>query len=377
MFMKNLCTRYRRLVVVAAAFGAFVCSNAQAASSLRGFKTNTDKRVVDLSELKPAGVGKDGIPAIDRPRFVPPRIADNWLRPREPVIAVHIGRRSKAYPLQILIWHEIVNDQIGDVPIAVTFCPLCYSAIVFDRRIQGKTHTFGVSGFLRHSDMVMYDRRTETLFQQFTGEGLVGDHAGVQLKRLPAQIISFGQFRNSYPNGDILSRRTGYNRSYGRNPYVGYDDIGNSPFLYKGPTDGRLAPMQKLITVSIGETHVAYPYSVTERSKVINDDAGSEPIVVFHVDGALSALDSDRTTASKHIGSTGVFSRRVAGDTLDFYERGGEIRDQQTQSSWDITGKAIKGRLRGVRLAPIPHGDYFAFAWLVFRPQTRIYKPEP
>jgi hypothetical protein len=156
---------------------------------LPGLKTNTSKSTIDLKELQRGGPGKDGIPPIDKPVFIDQKSAQKWLRSNEPVISLAINDQSKAYPLQILMWHEIVNDTLAGVPVAVTFCPLCYSANVFDRKINGKSYSFGISGMLRHSDMVMYDHQTESLWQQISGEAIVGDMVGSQLKRIPAQII--------------------------------------------------------------------------------------------------------------------------------------------------------------------------------------------
>lgn len=145
------------------------------AQKFNDWKTDTSKRNIDLSELISGGPPKDGIPAINHPTFISPEDADSWLEQDEPVIAFQLNGTARAYPLQILIWHEIVNDNFGDTPVLVTFCPLCYSAIVFDRRIDGETHQFGVSGFLRNSDLIMFDRKTESLWQQFTGEAIVDD----------------------------------------------------------------------------------------------------------------------------------------------------------------------------------------------------------
>ena len=169
---------------------------------LKGWDTNTAKRTIELNELMSGGPGKDGIPAIDNPKFVKPGKEAKWLKPVEPVISLLVNDKAKAYPLQILMWHEIVNDRIGDVPVTVSFCPLCYSANVFDRRVKDKEYTFGVSGMLRYSDMVMYDHQTESFWQQFTGGAIVGDMVGSSLKRIPAQIISFEQFRT------IIQKRT-------------------------------------------------------------------------------------------------------------------------------------------------------------------------
>ncbi len=344
---------------------------------LPGWRTNTQKRIIELDELQSGGPGKNGIPSINNPRFAAADRTRRWLKPVEPVISLNLNGRTKAYPLQILIWHEIVNDSIGGTPIAVTFCPLCYSAIVFDRTIDGRAYSFGVSGMLRHSDMVMYDRHTETLWQQLSGQALVGDLVGKTLKQLPAQIISFEQFRKAYPEGLVLSRQTGFRRRYGENPYAGYDDIKRSPFLFRGKTDGRLKPMEKVIAVTIGDRSKAYPYSISRRLQVINDKVESEPLVVFHDRGAASALHAPVIAHSKQAGSTGVFSRRLEDKLLIFTRQNNTVIDQQTKSTWTITGKAIAGPLKGKQLTPIPHGDYFAFAWLVFKTNTEIYsRPE-
>ncbi|MCH7761538.1 DUF3179 domain-containing protein, partial [candidate division TA06 bacterium] len=257
---------------------------------------------------------------------------------------------------------------------AVTFCPLCYSAIVFDRTVDGREYTFGVSGMLRHSDLVMYDRETESLWQQLMGEAIVGDMTGVKLKQLPAQIISFEQFSTAFPHGQVLSRKTGYKKNYGHNPYIGYDDISQKPFLYEGKQDDRLPPMEKVVTVSIGNVDKAYPHSITKRLRVISDRVGGKPIVIFHGDGTVSALDRSKISASREIGSTGVFDPRLEDTVLSFQFVEGKFIDQETGSVWDITGQAVDGKLKGQRLVPIAHGDYFAFAWFAFKPKTEIYK---
>ncbi|MEX0771231.1 MAG: DUF3179 domain-containing (seleno)protein [Balneolaceae bacterium] len=141
-----------------------------------GWDTDLGNRSIDLDELHSGGPGKDGIPSIDRPVYISQEKAREWMADREPVIAVNLNGIGRAYPLQILMWHEIVNTRFDDLPVSVTFCPLCYSALVFDRRIEGEVLEFGVSGFLRHSDLVMFDRSTESLWQQITGEAIVGTY---------------------------------------------------------------------------------------------------------------------------------------------------------------------------------------------------------
>jgi hypothetical protein len=339
-----------------------------------GWDTNITKTSIELSELKSGGPPKDRIPAINDPKFILQNEASNWISESEPVIAFELNGTSKAYPLQIMIWHEIVQDQFGEIPVLITFCPLCYSAIVFDRRIDGKTHDFGVSGFLRHSDMIMFDRKTESLWQQFTGEALVGDYTGKQLKILPSQIMSFKQYRVAYSAGKVLSKDTGHRRSYGQNPYAGYDDINNTPLYMDETEDGRLKPMEKVVGVRIDDSQRAYPYSISQQEKVINDQLNETPIVIFHIEGARSAMDASQIKQSRKDGSTGVFNRKTDNETLSFSFEDGNIIDNQTRSRWDISGKAIGGPLEGQQLEPLISGDYFAFAWLVFWPETEIYK---
>jgi len=342
--------------------------------SYPNWTTNFSKTSIDLSELNSGGPGKDGIPAIIHPKFISIEDASDWINEKEPVIVVEINKKTRAYPLQILIWHEIVNDKIDETSILVTFCPLCYSAIVFNRSINGMTPTFGVSGLLRNSDLVMYDLFTESFWQQFTGEAIVGDLLGTKLEVLPSQILSFKQFRNTYPNGVVLSKNTGYRRRYGINPYRGYDDIDQTPIMYKGEKDERLPPNEKVIGVKLGKIGKAYPYSITSQKKVINDTISGKPVVIFHVDGARSALDSWLVSDSKEVGTTGVFNRIVDGTTLHFSYQSNQIVDNETSSVWDITGRCIKGKFKGSQLSKINYGDYFSFAWFAFYPNTHLYK---
>jgi len=339
-----------------------------------GWETDFSKSNVDLSTIQ-VNLPRDGIRSIDNPKFVSQSDAARWLDDREPVLSLEIDGEARAYPLQILTWHEIVNDHFDDTPVAVTFCPLCYSAIAFDRRIDGRVHEIGVSGMLRHSDMVMYDRTTQSLWQQITGEAIAGEYTGKMLKKYPAQIISFEQFREAHPDAPVLSKNTGMDRQYGRNPYPGYDDIDQRPWLFDGRQDGRLPPMEKVIGLTLDGGHVkAYPHSLTKKENVIHDNVGGTPVVVFHTrKGATSALDGGRIAGSKDIGSTGVFSPIVDGDVLEFSFENGHFKDAQTASTWNISGKAIEGPLKGTELERLTHADVFSFAWFVLYPDTGLY----
>ncbi|MEA1887151.1 MAG: DUF3179 domain-containing protein [Bacteroidota bacterium] len=225
---------------------------------------NTDKsnRIVPLEEFTTL-LRPDEIPPIDKPEFWDTRKASEMFFKHEPVIVIETGKEAKAYPLSIMTYHEIINDTIGGMPVSVTYCPLCNSAIVFDRRLQFKGKEwlldFGVSGMLRNSDLVMWDRQTESWWQQFTGESLVGELAGAQLTQVPSMLISLEEFIESYPDGLILSTNTGHNARYGTNPYTGYDDPGNTqPRLYSGEVDQRLPAMERVIDIHVN--HFAFAW---------------------------------------------------------------------------------------------------------------------
>ncbi len=345
------------------------------AQSADTWRTDFSRHTVPLDEIVSGGPPKDGIPAIDQPVFVSTKDADRWLGGREPVIVVAVGKDVRAYPLQILIWHEIVNDRVGDVPVTVTFCPLCNTALVFDRRFDGRVLDFGTTGRLRHSDLVMYDRQTESWWQQATGEGIVGELAGGQLTPVSAPTVSWSTFKSSHPDGRVLSRDTGYDRPYGRNPYARYDRPDGAPWtrFFKKRADDRLPAMERVVAVSIEASSVAYPFTTLRTRRVVNDEIDDQPIVVLWTPGTASAVDASSIARGRDVGSSGVFGRRVGERILTFEPaRTGVFRDRQTGSTWNILGSAIAGPLAGSALKPIPHGNHFWFAWAAFRPGTRI-----
>jgi hypothetical protein len=254
----------------------------------------------------------------------------------------------------------------------VTFCPLCNTAIVFDRRLDGRVLDFGTTGNLRHSDLVMWDRQTESWWQQVTGEAIVGELTGRQLTMLPATIVSWEEFRGRFPGGRVLSRQTGFSRSYGTNPYAGYDRIDQPPFLFQGRPDGRLPPMERVVALEGGGEAVAYPYGLLRQRRVVADTVGGRPVVVFHQGGTTSALDASDIARSKDVGATGVFRPEVDGRPLTFEWREGGFVDRETGSRWSVTGLATAGPLAGKQLEPVVHAVPFWFAWAAFRPQTRV-----
>jgi hypothetical protein len=340
------------------------------------WKTDFSKRSVALDEIQSGGPPKDGIPALDRPRFVGTEAAADWLDPREPVIAVVHADQARAYPLQILMWHEIVNDTLGDLPIAVTFCPLCNASLVFDRRLDGRLLDFGTTGMLRKSDLVMYDRQTESWWQQFTGTAIIGELVGSVLAQIPAQIVAFETFRDAHPDGSVLSRDTGHSRAYGRNPYRGYDAIDNHPFLLDDPVDPRLPAMERVLSVSLDGIDRLYPFALFRERPLIHDSVAGTPVVVMSRHGTLSALDRETIAASRAIHSANAFDRRLDGRLLAFELRDGRIVDTATGSHWNLLGEALGGPLAGARLRPLPGGVHFAFAWLAFNPDAQIYRAD-
>ena len=210
-------------------------------------KTDFGKHKITWEEILSGGPPKDGIPSIDKPVFKPlGEIGD--IAPNEPVISLDIGGDARAYPLRILIWHEIVNDVVGGRPVMVTYCPLCNSAIVFDRRVGERLLDFGTTGKLRNSDLVMYDRQTESWWQQFTGEAIVGELLGAELKLVPARLEALSEFRARHPTGQVLVPNDPNLRRYGANPYAGYDTA-HIPFLYRGDMPEGIEPMARVVVV--------------------------------------------------------------------------------------------------------------------------------
>ncbi len=364
-------------IVVLSTIGWWVYKNivyAQLPVSIEWPKTNFEKSSVDMNDILSGGPPKDGIPPIDEPKFVTPDAASKWLDPREPVVVVVLQSTARAYPLQILTWHEIVNDTLAKTPVSVTFCPLCNAAIVFDRRVNGKVLDFGTTGRLRNSDLIMYDRQSESWWQQFTGRAIIGDMLDTVLKRIPASIIAFEDFRKAYPQGSVLSKDTGHLRSYGENPYAGYDSIDRHPFLFSGDVDSRLPAMERVLNISLGNNHKLYPFQVFKKSPVINDTINQIQVVVFSKAGTLSVLDRNQISNSRIIPSATAWNRKLDDQTLSFEHRDGKIIDTQTQSQWNLLGTAVSGPLAGQQLTSIPSGVHFAFAWLAFNPDSSIYR---
>ena len=260
--------------------------------------TNFNKTTItDWAEVLSGGPPKDGIPALDAPVFRTVG-SETRLSDREPVITVEIaGQTPRAYPIRYLMWHEIVNDQIGTTPVAVTFCPLCNSGITFDRRAAGQVLSFGVSGKLRNSDMIMYDRETQSWWQQAIGEGIAGDLSGVELQTLPSWMESWDLFKSRNPDG-LVMEQPNFNRNYGANPYVQYDTA-DRPFLYAGevPPHG-IPPLARVVRV--GDR--AWPMTRLAKAGQVSE-AG---ITLQWTAGQASALDAASIGQGRDVGNIRV-----------------------------------------------------------------------
>lgn len=334
-------------------------------------QTNFDKRSVSLGEIVFQALPRDGIPAIHEAKFERAKMI-SWLNPREPVIVLEYQNQHKAYPLQIMIHHEVVNDTIADLPVVVTFCPLCNTAIIFKRTIKDKLLSFGVSGSLHKSDLIMYDLQTYSWWQQFSGKGIVGDYTGETLEYLPSKVVAFEDYLGKFPNGLVLSRETGFNKLYGENPFTGYDSIDKSPFDFDY-NDSRLRPMERVLAIEYQGKSKVYPLSILNQWPLLKDTVADKPVIIFNKKGMLSVLDKEWIDESEKLPAVVAYERYLNGEILEFKVQDNIIIDTNTGSYWDLFGFAYSGPLKGAQLRQADRGVHFAFAWLVFKPQSDIY----
>ena len=329
--------------------------------------------LVPLAEIISGGPPPDGIPPIDDPVFLD--VADNLeiLDPAEPVVALEVNGDARAYPIRAMIWHEIVNDTVGSVPVSVTYCPLCNSAVTYRREINGVETTFGTSGRLFASALVMYDRATESLWTHFDGQAVVGVLTGTQLEAIGSPLMAWGDFRFAYPTGKILDwNESGFSRDYGRNPYEGYDDDTTQPFLFRGALDDRGLAKQRVVGIVVDDEAVAYDLNLLTDGEATATNIGvaDQDLVILWKAGQASALDTGVLDEGRDVGSVGVFSRIVDGRSLTFIAEGEQFVDEETGSVWLISGEAISGTFEGSRLELVEHLDTFWFSWSTYQPDT-------
>ncbi len=337
-----------------------------------GWATDFHVAAVPLGEVRPGGVPRDAIAPIDAPLFVDGAAADARLDAREPVVVFAVGADARAYPLRVLVWHEVVNDVVGGRPVAVTYCPRTNAARVFERRVQGAALRLGVTGVLRHGGLLMWDTLTQSWWQQFTGEALVGGLTGLRLPARPSLLVSYAAFRRAHPAGLVLGAHREAPAPYGRTPYAGHDTRTGAPPFFDGLPDPRLPPTERVLALDLDGHAAAYAFSLLARRRVLNDQIGARPAAAFWVPGTLSALDAPRIPDARDVGAAAAYDRRVNDRALTFEFTAGAFRDRETGSSWTFHGRAHAGPLAGTHLLPLVHQTPLWFAWPAFHPGTRL-----
>ncbi len=329
--------------------------------------------LIDPTELIDAA-SFDGIPAISEPVSISAAQADAELTDTEQVMLVTHEGQARAYPVRSLIRHEIVNDVIAGLPVAVTWCPLCNTGITFDRRVNGKAEVFGVSGGLYRSALVMFDRRTTSLWPQPLGKAVLGPLLGAELEVVASSLLPWKEVRDAHPDVTVMLASEDELANTGENPYDGYD-VSGDPFLFKGEVDERLPAFTRVAGVTFDGESKAWSYDVLRRRRTIDTTVGGQPMVLLWAPGSASPLESDDVREGRDVGSTGVYDPRVDGRTLTFSPAGRTgFRDRETGSRWTLAGTAVDGELKGTQLKPLPHQEAFWFAWAAFQPDTALVK---
>jgi hypothetical protein len=322
--------------------------------------------LVPESELVSGGPGRDGIPALTNPVFVTASEGDAFLAPGALVLGVVEGGEARAYPHNVLWWHEIVNDELGGVPIAVSYCPLTGSGMVYEPRIAGQTLDFGVSGLLFDNNLVLFDRATDSLWSQMRVQSVCGSLSGTVPALKPVVQSTWAAWKAMHPETTVVSFTTGFARNYGVYPYGAYDQVGNDSLLFPQTNIDRRRPLKELVLgVVEGDATRAYPYGELGQRSAVNDVVGGRPVVVVYDAEAEMAL---------------AFDRRAGGETLTFEvaDAGGfpfRLRDVETGSRWTLDGLAVDGPLAGSTIDPIATFSAMWFAWAAFHPQTELFAP--
>ncbi|MGH2921783.1 MAG: DUF3179 domain-containing protein [Gaiellaceae bacterium] len=313
-------------------------------------------------------LGPDSIRSIDRPCFESPAEAKPLLHENELVIGVERSGDARAYPVQVLSYHEIVNDVVDGVPLAITWCPLCASAVVYDRRVDGRVLEFGVSGFLYRVNLMLFDRQTGSLWSQLLGGAVTGSMRGTTLRETPFVQQTWGAWREEHPDTKVLTIRRDELSERFTQPFTrGFEDS-NVPYgtyvtkvpIYF-PNSHRGVPDASLVLgVVAGGRSKAYVALALQRRRALNDVFAGEPL--------LLAADEDSL-------SVNAFSRRAGTRTLEFRAVPGGLTDRETGSRWSAaSGRAFAGPLRGERLQRVPATPAYWFAWRNFHPATAVWK---
>jgi hypothetical protein len=348
------------LSVVITNFGPFPITNSIGVDQIgtNSSEVGVPKHIVPLDKIVSGGPPPDGIPSIDMPKFVSVSEANKFLQDADQVVGLNINGDIRAYPLQILVWHEIVNDNVGGTPVAVTYCPLCFTNQVFNRTVDGQTVEFGTSGKLYNSNLVMYDRTSNSLWSQALGQAIVGKHAGPKLERIPFDIAFWKEWKQLYPDTKVLSRDTGSTRPYGADPYGNYY-TSNELFFPVSNKDDRLGLKEIIVGLENEGQFKAYKLQQIQDTKVINDRINGKSLALF----------------SLHPFIVRVFNSTLDGQKMDFqYSKNStKITDKQTGSEWNFDGIGIAGPMIGKHLIRLPFDEGFWFEWVAFHPKSALY----
>jgi len=318
--------------------------------------TKEEKSIVPLDQIVSGGPPPDGIPSVDNPKFISIQEASKFLKDSE--LGLNLNGDVRAYPLQILVWHEIVNDNIGDVPVAITYCPLCFTNQVFNRTIDERVVVeFGTSGKLYNSNLVMYDRTTKTLWSQALAEGIVGKYAGTKLQRVPFDVAYWKEWKQLYPDSKVLSRDTGSNRPYGADPYGDYYTNSNVLFPVSNK-DSRLDLKEIVVGFENKGQFKAYKQQDIENKKVVNDKVNGKPVALFS-----SYPFMVRAYDPLVVEGGGGGQQTIVLLQFEYNTKDKSFIDKQTGSLWNFEGKAISGQMKGKQLIRLPFDEGFWFEW--------------
>ena len=325
-------------------------------------------RAVPLSKADPTLINRlrDAIPPIHAPKYEAASEA-TWLNDDDGILGYTLGGQAWAFPIRILNFHEIVNDTFDGEPVLISYCPLCYSGIVYSRRVDEQVLTFGNTSALYESDMVMLDYETGSYWWQVGGSAIVGTLTDAKLEPLPSMTTTWQQWRDLHPDTLVLSRDTGHARDYSRDPFSGIDTVINQGrFVFpvsEASLDARLEPGAKVLVVRLGDEVHAYPLSgAAFASEELLSDAES-------IDGEDVVIWRDAKSESG-----AVYRATVDGQQRTFNVVDGVFVDSETDSEWDFAGRAVSGELTGTQLEALPSKTTFWFAAVASEPQIVVRK---
>jgi len=257
------------------------------ARTIGSFDIDENNTLIPVNEIHSGGPPKDGIPAIDKPVFI--SAAASRLAPDARVMGLEVNGSARAYPLSIMNWHEIVNDTFGDKSVVVTYCPLCGSGVAFDANVNGTPLKFGVSGLLYNSDVLLYDRQSESLWSQILSQSVTGEMKGEKLKMLALLQTSWDEWKKLYPETEVLSENTGFSRNYNRNPYTGYETGAGIYFPVKFSSK-RYHPKERVLGVEFDGKYKAYPFAeLSKKGEQVKDQFAGRDLTIKYNDAARSA----------------------------------------------------------------------------------------